>query len=65
MIETERYGRPHFLCPSCPYGSFDRAYTEAHLREHEPRQSLDDLIAAASVPAPEVSPAKPRTKKEP
>ena len=50
MESIERYGQPYWACPHCPYGSFDRAYTEAHQREHEPRQSLDELLARETPP---------------
>src|SRR5574337_270538 len=62
MEPVTRYGRDYWPCPDCPYGSFDRAYTEAHLREHEPRPSLDDYLAAATTAT--VQPAAIRAKKK-
>lgn len=62
MDEQERLGRPYWQCRSCPYGSLDRAYVEAHLRDHEVRPTLDEVLAAAA--APPALPARSRKQKE-
>lgn len=60
--ETERLGRPYYQCRGCAYSTADRAYIEAHVRDHEPRQTLDELLAARAAAD---APAKPaRSKKE-
>lgn len=58
-IETERLGRPYFQCPACAYSATDRGYVEAHMADHEPRPTLDELLAARAAPA---APSKPARK---
>ena len=58
LAPVERYGKPYWLCPSCPYGSFHEDDTRAHLRDHEPRPTLDEVLAARAAPA------KPPKRKE-
>ena len=58
-IEAERLGRPYWLCPECPYSANDRGYVAAHMADHEPRPTLDELLAARAAAD---APAKPARK---
>jgi hypothetical protein len=60
-VETERLGAPYWQCPECAYSANDRGYVAAHMRDHEPRRTLDELLAAAA--APEPAPAKPGSRR--
>lgn len=57
MDELERYGRPYWKCQNCEYGSFIKSSTEAHIRDHEVRPTLESLAAeSAPVEAPAPAP---------
>lgn len=62
MDELERYGQPYFKCRDCEYGSMIRSNVEAHIRDHEPRPTLDEMLAEPSAPeeAPEPAPTRRR-----
>jgi hypothetical protein len=59
-VELTRYGAPYWQCPQCPYAANDRGYVVAHMRDHEPRPTLDEVLAAQAEPAP----TKTRKSKE-
>lgn len=48
--EVTRLGASYWQCRTCPYGSMIRSNTEAHVRDHLPRKSLDEVLAARSAP---------------
>jgi hypothetical protein len=64
--ELERLGQPYWQCSTCPYGSMNRSLTEAHVRDHAPRVTLEERLAAEQAPAeaPVVaSPPTPRRRR--
>ncbi len=51
MEPIERYGQPYWKCPECEYGSFIESSTRAHMRDHEKRPTLDEVLAAREAEA--------------
>ena len=77
MIDlTERMGQPYFQCSDCAYATFNRDYADAHVRDHIPHPTLDEVMAAAAAPesasepepepTPEPAPKRsaPRSRKQ-
>lgn len=63
MDELERYGQPYFKCRDCDYGSMIRSNVEAHIRDHEVRPTLDEVLAERSAPEEAPAPAPRRTSR--
>lgn len=62
MDELTRYGQSYWQCKTCPYGSMIRSNVEAHIRDHEVRPTLDELMAERSAPVEAPAPA-PRSRR--
>ena len=52
-VEAERLGRPYFICPECPFSGMDRGTVAQHMRDHEPRPTLDEVLHPPEPAAPE------------
>jgi hypothetical protein len=63
MDELSRYGTSYWQCRTCEYGSMIRSSVEAHLRDHEPRPTLDELLAARAAPEEAPAPAPTPTRR--
>ena len=43
-IEEERLGAPYYRCPLCPFALHNRESVVAHMRDHEPHPTLDEIL---------------------